>query len=127
MATPATTIAECIEFTPQYVADTAYENVLSLYTQFNLWISGLFGSSGIWPPSGVPNQSASVRKITNWFAQHVIARRDIEGQAVGAAGPVGVAAVINAVVRILYAIDELATNAQKTTVIALFNTCFPQG
>lgn len=123
MPPAATTIPECIEFCPNYTALVAYESADSLLTQFDLWLAGLFGAAGVFPqPNG--NASATVRAITNWYAQHVIAREEIEGPLAGDAGPVGVAAVINAVVRILYAINTHATNAQKTAVIALFNTCF---
>ena len=116
----ATTVAECIDFTPGYVANVAYVLDENLHTQFSAWIAGLFGPSGIYADGG----SSTQRMIVNWYAQHVIALSEFEGTGTGEAGPIAVAGTINAVVRVLYSIDSLATNAQKTAVVALFNSSF---
>ncbi len=123
MSTPATTIDECIEFAPNYVALVTYAGGPPLLTQWNLWIAGIFGSSGVFPQPN-PDAGPEIRKITNWYAQHVMARREISD---AGSSPVSVAAAINAMTRILYAIDTYASSAQKTAIVALFNTCWSGG
>lgn len=120
MPTPATTIDECIQFTPSYVAQIAYGTDAPLKTQMGLWIAGMFRDAGIFPASGDGNPR--YRKITDWYAQHLIANSQIEGPALGDAEVVGTSAVINAVERVLFAINTVGTAGQKTATIALWNS-----
>jgi hypothetical protein len=120
MPTPATSIDECIQFTPNYVARIAYGTDAALKTQMTAWITGLFPAAGVFPPAG--NGNPTYRKITDWYAQHLLARAAIEGPAIGDAGVVGTSAVINAVERILFAIKTSATTPQKTAVVTLWNS-----
>lgn len=98
----------------------------SLFVQMSAWIAGMFSqATGIFPPSdddGVPGQ----RVVTDWFATHLLARAEIEGPLAGDAGVVGTSAVINAVVRVLYAvkygvINGDITSGQQNAVVALYN------
>lgn len=132
MPPPAVTIDDAIAFAPSYIALVSYENpgppTLSLFAQFQLWITGMFSEpTGVFPPSDNPAQNPGQRVVTNWLTQHVLARRAIEGPGVGAAGAVGTSAVVDAVTRALYAtkygvINGNISSAQETAVIALFNT-----
>lgn len=129
MTPDATTIDEAIEATANYVAQVTYGNdlppTLSLATQMALWTAGMFGPAGIYPPSGYPD--VGQRKVSDWFAQHVIAQGEIEGPAIGDGGVIGAGAVGNAVIRVLYAVkvanaDGAITQAQEDATVALFNT-----
>ena len=127
----AADIDEAIDFCDNNVADVAYGDpppaTQSLLTQFDAWVAGMFSeATGIFVPSA--NQtSPNQRSVTNWYAQHVLARSEIEGPAIGDASIMGVAGVINAVSRVLWAvkyatINSKITAAQETAVVALYNT-----
>lgn len=123
---PATTIDDVIEFAPTAIAGVAYGGVDSLLTQMQLWIAGLLSASGIFPPASNELQPGQ-RAATNWYAEHLKAVDTIEGPGPGDAEALGVAATINAVVRVANAIKfaNIAggiTNAQVTDVITLYNT-----
>lgn len=130
MGTPAANIDEAIDFADNNIAEVAYgaagTPTESLLTQFDLWIAGMFATTGIFVPSA--NETSPLqRAVTNWYPQHVLARAEIEGPAVGDASIMGVAAVINAVSRVLWAvkyatINSKITAAQQTAVVNLYNT-----
>lgn len=132
MPAPAANIDEAIAFAPNYIAQVSYGTVappaLSLKTQTELWIAGMFSeATGIFPPSGDPILNPGQRVVTNWLSAHVIALGEIEGPAAGDAGVVGTSAVINAVERVLFAVKFGVVNGnitalQQTAVVALFNT-----
>src|SRR5678815_3531350 len=94
MGTPAADIDEAIDTCDNNVAEVAYgagsgPPTLSLYDQFQLWIAGMFSeATGIFKPSG-NETSSNQRVVTDWLSQHIIARSEIEGQAIGDAGIVG--------------------------------------
>lgn len=126
---PAANIDQAIQFAEFDIAAQAYAAVESTYTNMVAWIAGIFSeATGIFPPSADPPQSGVMgqRVITDWLAQSLMARDAIESQAIGGAGPVGVSAVINVVVRVLYAVkfavvNGQATAGQQTAVVALYN------
>lgn len=127
---PAANIDQAIQFAEFDIAAQAYAGVESTYTNMLAWIAGIFSqATGIFPPSADPpasSQNMGQRVVTDWLGQSLIARDAIEGQGVGGASVLGVAAVVNVVVRVLYAvkfafINGQATAGQQTAVVALYN------
>lgn len=125
---PATNIDEVIEFASTDIALVTYGGVDSLDVQMGLWTDGMFGASGIFPPAanGAPSAPIGQRAVSDWYGQHLIARGEIEGVGIGAAGLIGNSAVTNAVVRAAYAVKYATLNsqisvAQQTAVVALYN------
>lgn len=123
----AANIDDVIAFTSTDVAEVSYGNVLSLFTQMNLWIAGMFSeATGIFPPSQNAVKSPGQRPVSDWFSEHVKARDLIEGPAAGQSGVVGTSACIDAVVRVATAvkfatINSLILPAQQTAVVTLYN------
>lgn len=129
----AVTIDDAIAYASTDIATLSYAGVKSLYTQMGLWITGMFGSplaasttTGIFPPSQNTTKDPGQRVVTDWVAQSVIAKSAIEGTTAGSSKVPGTSAVIEAVVRTLYAVKFGVTNtnitaAQRTAVIALYN------
>lgn len=127
---PAANIDQAIALSASDIATLSYGGAQSLYTRMNAWIAGMFSeATGIFKPSanpGVEVQAQQQRVVTDWLAQHKLALSEIEGQLAGQSGLIGTSAVINAVVRALYAvkyavINGQATAAQQTAVVALYN------
>lgn len=127
---PVLTIDAALAQAPSDIALVTYGNpppaTQSLSAQFDLWTNGMFGNAGAFPPSQNDVRDPGQRVVTDWYAQHVIAKSEIEGPAVGAAGVIGTSAVINAVVRVLWAVkyglvNNQITAAQEAAVIALYN------
>lgn len=128
---PAANIDEAIEFCATDIAAMSYDPAESLFDQMVLWIDGMFLESGIFKPSLNPPASSGAdrpgqRAVTDWYAQHLMAKAEIEGPAPGDASVVGTSAVINAVVRVLYAVKQAtlaggSTVAQQTATVALYN------
>lgn len=124
----AVTIDDAIASCAIDVANVSYVTpAASLFVQMNLWITGMFSeATGIFPPSLDDDNDPGQRVVTDWFAQHLIARDTIEGPLTGDAGVVGTSAVIDIVVRVLYAVKyglingNIATG-QQNAVIALYN------
>ena len=124
---PAVTIDDVITLAPTDIADLSYGGVKSLYTQMGLWIAGMFASTtAIFPASANDGQYPNQRVVTDWYAQHELALVSIEGQGVGQSGVIGTSEVINAVVRVAYAVKNaqaaaLISGAQVAAVITLYN------
>jgi hypothetical protein len=127
---PAANIDQAIAMSAANIAALSYGGVTSLYTRMNSWMTGMFSqASGIFKPSANPGPEVNEpgqRVITDWYAQHFLARAAIEGQAAGQSGLVGTSEVINAVVRVLYAVKYAviagrATSSQQTAVVTLYN------
>lgn len=122
----AANIDEAIAFAPTDIAEVSYGGVLSLETQMNAWIAGMFvEAAGIFPPSNNETQ-AGQQRITNWLFTNLQARDAIESPAPGGSGLVSTTACINAVVRTLSAvkfatIDGAVTLVQQAAVVALYN------
>ncbi len=127
---PAANIDEVIAFASPQIAAVSYGGVDSLFAKTTLWIDGLFGEAGPFPPSLDSQRTPGQRTVTNWYAAHVMARADIEGPGIGDSGVVGTSEVINAVERVASAVKFAAINAdisgaQQTAFIALYNTIWP--
>jgi hypothetical protein len=123
----ATTIDEAIQFAPEDIAIDAYDSLLSIYTQMGIWITGLFGPLGIFPPAANANGNPGQRTVTDWYYTSLAARNAVEGPGPGNCGLVGQAAVTNAVSRVLYAVKQATilnqiTSAQEALVVALYNS-----
>lgn len=122
----ALNIDEAIAFAPTDIAEVSYGGILSLFTQMNLWLAGMFSEpTGIFPPSNNATQ-AGQQRVTNWLFTNLQARDAIEGPGPGASGLVSTTACINAVVRTLSAVkfaqnDGAITPAQQAAVVALYN------
>lgn len=124
---PAANIDDVIAFASLDIAEVSYGDVDSLLVQTTLWIDGVFGPSGIYPPFENSQRSPGQRPVTDWLAAHRMAQAEIEGPAPGQSGVVGTSAVINAVVRVASAVkfatlNGLVSAAQQTAVVALYNT-----
>lgn len=123
----AANIDDVIAFAATDIAEVSYGGVLSLFTQMNLWIAGMFGeAAGIFPPTANEQRSPGQRPVSDWYAEHLKARDAIEGPGVGASGVVGTSACIDAVVRVALAVKyatlaTLITPAQQTAVVNLYN------
>lgn len=129
----ATTIDDVIAFAATDIANVTYAGgpppTHSLFTQMGLWIVGMFGSSpstGIFPPSANPTGNPGQRLVTDWYAQHLMAKAAIEGTLANQGGAVGVAACANAVERVAYAVKYarlagVISAAQQTAVVTLYN------
>jgi hypothetical protein len=107
------------------IAHVSYDSSDSLYVQMNLWITGLLGPAGVFPPTSDETQQGQ-RKVTDWYAQQLLALNSIEGQGVGDSGVVGTSECINAVFRVLNAvkfarINQDITQAQEDDVVDLYN------
>ena len=131
----ALTIDDCIALAADNLASVAYGSppppTVSLLTQMNLWIDGMFSeATGIFPPSVNPRTNPGQRLVTDWLYAHLAARDTIEGPAPGDAGLLSTSNCINAVVRGLCAVkyatlDQQITLAQQAAFVALFNLVWP--
>jgi hypothetical protein len=129
----AVTIDDAIAYASGDIAALSYGGVKSLYTQMGLWIAGMFGTTldassttGIFPPSQNATKDPGQKVVTNWVSQSVLAKAAIEGTTAGSSKVPGTSAVIEAVVRALYAVKfgttaNYITTTQRTAVIALYN------
>lgn len=123
----AANIDEAIAFSSLDIAEVSYGGVLSLFTQMNLWIAGMFSEpTGIFPPSQNDQQNPGQRPVTNWLFTHLQARDSIEGPAAGDSELFSTANVTNAVVRGLSAVKDATaagtiTLVQQAAVVALYN------
>lgn len=120
------TIDQAIDRCDDNVAHVSYAGVKSLYVQMGLWATGLFGASGVFPPTDNETKPGQ-RKVSDWYAQQLLAQASIEGQGIAESGVVGTAECINAVFRVLNAvkfanINDDITQAQEDAVVALYNT-----
>jgi hypothetical protein len=120
----AANIDQCIdEACPDITAISYGGGPDTLASQFQLWIDGMYGPSGIF----VNKELAAQRQVLDWFFFHLLAQDQIEGPAVGDAGIVGNGAVIDVVVRVLWAVKTAAIEGwisagQQTAVVALYQT-----
>jgi hypothetical protein len=129
----ATNIDEAVAFASDNIAILSYGGVLSLYTQFQTWIAGMFSeATGIYKPSANPAQAAAAgpRVVTDWLATHLLAQQQIEGTTPGSSELVGTSAVIDAVTRVLSAVKFATINAkitagQQAATVVLFNLAWP--
>lgn len=124
---PAANIDEVIAKTATDVANVSYLGVHSTFVQMGLWIDGLFGVAGIFPPSQNDQADPGQRPVTNWLATHLMAKTAIEGPGVGQALLVGTSAVINAVERVAYAVKYATlagriTSGQQAAAVVAYNT-----
>jgi hypothetical protein len=124
---PAADIDDVIAMASTDIATLSYGGVKSLFTQMGLWIAGVFQPGGIFPPASDGAMTPGQRPVTDWYAQHLLAKAAIEGPAVGASGVVGTSATIDAVVRVATAVKfatiaGYTSAAQQTAVVALYNT-----
>ena len=123
----ASDIDDVIAFAATDIAVLSYDSGDSLFTQNALWIDGMFGELGIFPPSLDSAQNPGQRVVTDWLATNKMAQAAIEGPLTGDSGVIGTSAVINAVVRTATAvkfgaINGYVTGAKQTAVVTLFNT-----
>jgi hypothetical protein len=124
---PAANIDDVIASCADDIATVSYDGVHSLYTQMSAWITGMFSeATGIFPPSLNETRNPGQRVVTDWYAQHLMAKAAIEGTGVGTSGVVGTSACIDAVYRVANAVKYGVTNgyitsAQQTAVVTLYN------
>lgn len=122
MTTPATTIQDAIDYCDDNIGQISYDGMVSLQTQMAGWIATMFGASGIF--TDVDNDKQ--RRVIDWYGTNNQAYDMIEGPTPGSSGVESTSAVINAVVRTLYAVRDariaLAISAaQQTATITAFN------
>lgn len=124
---PAGNIDDVIAFASTDIAEVSYLSGLSLLTQMNAWIAGMYSeATGIFKPSVNEANTPGQRPVTNWYAEHLIARDQIEGPAPGQSGVVGTSACIDAVVRVACAVKQakiagFISATQQTAVVTLYN------
>jgi hypothetical protein len=125
----AVTIDDVIAFAPTDIANLSYGGAKSLYTAMQQWIAGMFGPGGtpIFPPAGNSGAYPNQRVVTDWFPTHELALDAIEGHGVGQSGVIGTSAVVNAVVRVAYAVKDASAKGyiaalQTESVVTLYNT-----
>lgn len=123
MTTPAVTIQDCIDYCGDNIAEISYDAMVSVQTQMAGWITTMFGSAaGIFRAL----EPAGQRRVADWYGVNNQAYDLIESATPGTTGVESTSAVIDAVVRTLYAVRDAraATQisaAQVTATIAAFN------
>lgn len=123
----AASLDAAIAEAPEDIATLAYGGVDSLYTQMQLWIAGIFSTTGVFPPANNGINPPGQTLVTDWYATNLFALADIEGPLVNNAGVIGTSAVINAVVRTLSAVVAAidsgdVSSANGTLVLNLYNS-----
>lgn len=122
MTTPAVTIQDAIDYASDNIGSLSYDATASLQLLMSGWIAGMFGTSGIFTDVG----NAGQRRVIDWYGANNQAYDTIESATPGSTGVVSTSAVIDAVVRTLYAVRDARlagaiTSAQQIATIALFN------